>query len=188
MARVTVVPETFHLVNYDNARIAEIASGIADEAGISADAEVRIEVDETNPFGRTSVLSLDPITVKVESGGFEDSKRPKAQSDRAVTETLGRLLFLVADRMKPEFADAPGEDELTNEQRIAWSAYALGRCQRLGHEIAKPRWQYHFRNRNGFNDVADAAFERLWAGDNLTWADIDAACQETERAKSPAKA
>ena len=185
MSRVVVLPEIFHAVNYDNARIVELASALTEQCGLPGDAEVRIEVDETTPFGRTTLVSLDPITVKVESGAFEDGRKPKAQSDRGVVETLGRVLFCVADRLKPEFADAPAEGELTNNQRVAWSVYALGRTARLGHEVARPRWQYHFRNRHGFNDVVDGVFDRLWNADRLSWADIEAACQETEAAKAP---
>ena len=33
--------------------------------------------------------------------------------------------------------------------------------------------------------TADAVFERLWNGVGLTWADIDAACAETEPTRTP---
>jgi hypothetical protein len=37
---------------------------------------------------------------------------------------------------------------------------------------------YHFRLYNGFTDVADAAFDRLWSADALTWSGLEAICAE----------
>ena len=54
-------------------------------------------------------------------------------------------------------------------------ATRVGRLERLGYRAQRQRRLYHFRNRHGFTDVADAAFERLWTADGLTWADIDRA-------------
>lgn len=179
MARVTVTPETFTLVNFDSAHIIEVATRIADDAGIASDAEIRIEVDETNPFGRTSVESLDPVVIKAEGGAFEDPKRPKQMSDKSIAESLGRILFCAADRLSGSFGAAPADADLTMQQQTAWDAYALGRCARAGHPVAKPRRLYAFRNRHGFNDRADAAFERLWNASGLTWPDIEAICTET---------
>jgi hypothetical protein len=58
--------------------------------------------------------------------------------------------------------------------RVAWDVYAVGRLDRLGHRSQRQRRLYHFRNRHGFTDEADAAFERLWTADGLTWAQITA--------------
>lgn len=186
MARVTVTPEQFHLVNYDSAEIIRLASRVADEVGLPADATVQIEVDETNPFGRARIVSVDPIAIRVESGGFENAKRPKAMSETAVVDLVGLLLHRVKDRMSPGFADAPDDEKLSLQQRAAWEAYATGRCQRLGYEVSKSRRQYHFRNRHGFSNAADEVFERLWAADVLQWADIEAACAETTAARERA--
>jgi hypothetical protein len=51
----------------------------------------------------------------------------------------------------------------------AWETYSVGRLERLGIPVNKQRWRYNFRNRHGFTDVVDTAFDRLWAGDGLTW-------------------
>ena len=182
MAKVVVTPETFTMVKFDNARIVELAGEVADRVGLDADTEVRIEVDEENPLGRTRLVSLDPITVTVEGGAFEDAKRPRNLSDRSVVDVMGRILFRAKDRLDGSFADAPEDDQLTLQQHTAWDAYAVGRCERAGYSPQKPRRLYHFRNRHGFSDAADTVFERLWNAERLTWADIEAACAETAAA------
>jgi hypothetical protein len=60
---------------------------------------------------------------------------------------------------------------------VAWDVYGSARLVRLGHFHYNQRQRrlYHFRNRHGFTDVADAAFEQLWSGDGLTWDDLVAA-------------
>jgi hypothetical protein len=188
MAKIVVTPETYNLVFFDSGRIAELVGEVADKIGFPADAEIRIEVDERVPLGRTKTLSLDPVTIWAEGGAFEDAKRPRQLSDTSVQDVAGRLLFRAHDRLQAAFADAPSDDELSLQQQVAWDAYALGRAERAGLPASRPRRLYHFRNRHGFSDVVDAAFERLWNGADLSWADIDALCQETAAAKEPTSA
>ena len=85
---------------------------------------------------------------------------------------LGRLLFEVHDRLDPAFGDPPAEDDLSLPESVAWQVYCVGRLGRLGHQVQRQRRLYHFRNRHGFTDAADEAFDRLWSADGLTWADI----------------
>jgi hypothetical protein len=60
---------------------------------------------------------------------------------------------------------------------VAWQVYCVGRLGRLGHQVQRQRRLYHFRNRHGFTDAADEAFDRLWSGEGLTWADIEGTSQ-----------
>ena len=76
--------------------------------------------------------------------------------------------------------------ETVAREHVAWDTYAVGRCERLGWRVQKERRRYHFRIRHGFTDVADEAFDRLWAADGLTWADLQAVCAETEAADTRA--
>jgi hypothetical protein len=184
VAKIVISPEKFHLVFFDAEKIAELTAEVADRIGFPDDLEIRVEVDERMPLGRVRVTSLDPITISVEGGAFEDAKRLRHLSERTTTDVLGRTLLRIKDRMDPGFGTAPSDDKLTLQQQVAWTAYSEGRCERLGLPTQKQRWRYHFRNRHGFSDVADAAFDRLWTGEGLTWSDIDAACAETERARS----
>ncbi|MEY2569650.1 MAG: hypothetical protein QOE35_4179, partial [Actinomycetota bacterium] len=68
MAKVVVTPEEFSFVKFDAGRISELTAKIADKVGLPVDAEIRIDIDEGSPLGRTRLVSLDPITVSVEGG------------------------------------------------------------------------------------------------------------------------
>ena len=169
-------------MKFDAGRIAELVEEVAGRVGIPADREIRVEVDERTPLGRTRLAGLEPITLSVQGGAFENAKVPRTLSDRSVADVVGRLLFSAADRLLPGFAEAPADDDLTLQQQTAWDAYAVGRCERAGYSPSKGRRLYHFRNRHGFTDVSDRVFERLWTAEGLAWADIDAACAETAEA------
>ncbi len=184
MTEVTVVPDTYNFVDFDAGRIGAVASGLMEKVGVTV--PLRIEVDETTPLGRAWLTSVEPLVLSVESGAFEDAKRPRQLSERSVTDVLGRLLFRVRDRLDPAFGEVPPDDDLSLPESTAWDAYAVGRLARLGHPAQRQRRLYHFRNRHGFSDVADAAFERLWTGEGLTWADIQTVCEETAATRSVA--
>lgn len=188
MASVQLTPETFTLVNFDAGRIIELTSKLAGEVGLPEDAVVEVVVDESTPAMRASVESVDPVRLKVDGGAIEDSTAPRTLSDRLAVDVIGRLLFRAADRRSPGFADAPADEELDLARRAAWDTYCMGRLDRLGYDVRKPRRLYHFRNRHGFSDVADQAFERLWTADGLTWADIEAICTETAEARAAVSA
>jgi hypothetical protein len=148
--------------------------------------EVRVEVDEHSPLGKTQVVATEPITVTVESGAFEDAKRPRHLSEVSVRSVTGRLLFRARDRLQPDFSDAPGDLGMPLRLHTAWDVYAVGRCERLGLRVQKERRRYHFRIRHGFTDVADETFDRLWDADGLSFADLEAACSTTEAADARA--
>ncbi len=188
MADVRVSPETFHYVKFDGAHLAELTSTLADRIGLPADAVIEIEIDETTPATRVRTESIDPIRLRVEGGAIEDPTVPRTLSDRLSADVLGRLLLRVSDRRTPGFADAPADGELDLQQQTAWDTYCMGRLERLGYDVRKPRRQYHFRNRHGFSDVADGAFERLWAAEELTWADLQAVCAETAASRAAVSA
>src|SRR5262249_59567028 len=72
------------------------------------------------------------------------------------------------------FGAPPADGDLTMARAVAGDVYCIGRLVRLGfkHYDNRQRRLYHFRNRHGFTDAADEAFEVLWTSDNLTWSDI----------------
>lgn len=167
------------MVEYDGARIAELVGRIANEIGLPADTKIRVEVDEHTPLGASSLASLEPIVIKVESGALEDAKNPRHLSERNVIGLSARLLFRAHDRSTTAFADAPDDADLTSSQAVAWDVYSVGRTARLGYPSQQGRRQYHFRIRHGFSDTTDEVFDRLWCGEGLTWRDIEQACADT---------
>ena len=172
---VTVTPQAFNFVAYDAAMIQRVAEELLASLGLD-DRDLLVEVDETTPLSRTRVEIGDAISIRAESGAFEDTKRPRQQSEVATATSLGRVLLRVRDRLVGGFDEAPPDDDLTLAQVAAWETYCVGRLERLGIDVNQQRWRYNFRNRHGFTDEADQAFNRLWASDALTWAEFEAIC------------
>ena len=180
MAAVRVTPESFTLVHYDNAEIAAITARVADAIGFGDQVEIVVDVIEASPLGRVSVSSLDPITVACEGGALEDPKAPRRLSEDNTLSSLSKVLYRVHDRQFGGFADAPPDDKLTLAEAVAWDVHAVGRSARAGFPVQRQRRLYAFRNRHGFTDLADAAFEELWNAPSLTWADMRAICERTK--------
>jgi len=181
---VTVTPDEFKFVTFDAELIRQVGEGIVAMLGI--DRPVRIEVDETTPLGRMRADIGDTIVLHIESGAFEDTRRPRQQSETTTALALGRILLRVRDRLHGGFAEAPPDDELALRQMAAWESYCAGRLIRLGLVVHQQRWRYNFRNRHGFTDAADAAFDRLWASEHLTWGELDAISSEAAAASTVA--
>ncbi len=168
---VTVTPDQFTYVAFDAAVIKRIAGDLLTSLGLG-DRDVAIEVDETTPLTRMRVTTGNPISIRAESGAFEDPRKPRQQSEIHTATSLGRVLLRVRDRLLGGFADAPPDAELSLAEMSAWETYCVGRLARLDIPVNKQRWLYNFRNRHGFTDQSDAAFDRLWTGDGLTWDDL----------------
>jgi hypothetical protein len=177
--RVTVQPDPFKIVEFDRDLLLALAERALVAAGLPDDAPLDIEIVEITPLGQTWIDAVDPIAIRVESGAFEDAKRIRKLSETNVLDVLGRLLFRVRDRRDPGFAAAPADEALSREQRAAWDVYCTGRSGRAGLPVQEQRWRYIFRNRLGFTDAADAAFETLWHGSGLTWDDLQSICVAT---------
>jgi hypothetical protein len=174
-AKVTVTPDEFKLVKYDSAEIADVVIDLAARLGIAN--PIRVVVDETTPMARM-MSSIDgassdaTITIHVESGALEDTKRFTNFNRHHAEVSLGRMLLRSRDRLRPDFADAPNDDDLTLQQEAAWNTYVNGRLSRYGIATNEQRWRYNHRNRFGFSDEVDAHFDRLWSADELAWSDI----------------
>ena len=167
---VTVTPDTFKFVSFD----ADVVQRVAEQlvAALGIDRPVHVQVDETTPLARVTVDIGDVITVTAESGAFENTRRPREQSEDATAASIGRALLKARDRLHGGFGEAPADDELTLAQVSAWNTYCAGRLSRIGLRINEQGWRYDFRNRHGFTDAADAAFERVWSADALPWAEL----------------
>lgn len=169
---VTITPETFTMVNFDAARIKGIVERLLPDIGLPTDASVTVNIDERVPLGRAEVVSTDPIVIDVEGGALEHPKLPRQLSDEGTADIVGRLLLTVRDRLDPAFGDVPADKDLSLAHASAWDVYGVGRLARRGYRAQRQRRLYAFRNRHGFTDTADAAFDELWNGVDLTWAQI----------------
>lgn len=186
-ARVRIEPETFTLVEFDRDELTAVIERLLDTVGL--DRSVVIEVDQTTPLGEAKVVSVDDAEIRlhVESGALEDPKKLRQLSASGSANVLGRLLFRVRDRLDAAFGDPPADGDLGLERSTAWDVYAVGRLVRLGfhHYDDRQRRLYQFRTRHGFSDASDRAFDELWDGEGLTWADIE---RLSESAKAGAAA
>ena len=174
-AKVTVSPEEFTFVKYDAAEIAAIVAELAEQLELAN--PIRVIIDETTPLAKVSedvdAASSDAtITLRAESGALEDRKHPMSFSAVGAREAFGRILLRARDRMRADFADAPADLDLTLEENAAWDTYCVGRLARMGVETNQQRWRYNHRNRFGFHDNVDAAFDALWAADDLGWSEM----------------
>lgn len=176
---IEVRPEELTLVDYDLAELRRLV----DEAAARAEvADVVVEIDEGLPLpitGFTAGVTDGRGAIWISGGSLENGRYPRTlHPDHAAVELTAAMLR-VADRMRPGFADAPTEEELTDRDRAAWETWAYGRCARMGMAVREQRSRYAMRLYQGFTDVTDAAFERLWAADDLTWADLAAIGEQT---------
>ncbi|MGQ0433249.1 MAG: hypothetical protein ACT452_12670 [Microthrixaceae bacterium] len=171
---VEIRPEEFSMVFFDAGEIRAIVEHLATQIGLAPDLTITVDIDETTPMGHAAVRSTDPVVLTLESGALEDPKRPRKLNEDGANDVLGRLLFSVRDRLDPAFGDPPTDDDLPLPHSVAWQVYCVGRLGRLGHRVQRQRRLYQFRNRHGFTDAADEAFDRLWTADGLTWADVTA--------------
>jgi hypothetical protein len=171
---VSVTPETFEKVFFDQAEIIASCSNVLALVPGTADlGNIAVQVDEDRPTNRVRIVSTDPLTFDVHSGAFEDTANPRQFSDLQTQINVGRLLFEAVDRANAGFG-APALDlDLAPEIRGGWDIYCFGRVHRLGLRMHKPRYLYDFHNWVGFSDDAAEVFERLWNAQGLTFADIE---------------
>jgi len=180
VARVEVTPEQFTLVEYDAGVIGGLAEELATKVGLPDDTSIRIEIDEELPLpltGSTADVVAGRAELWFSGANFEDGRHRATFNEPVARTELAAALFRARDRLDG-FADAPVDEDLSDGQRAAWEAWAEGRTARIGEFTRKVRRQYVFRLYNGFTDVADQSFERLWTGDGFTWSDLEAICVE----------
>jgi hypothetical protein len=173
--RVTVSPTEFVFVKFDADEIAEIVTDLA--AMFEIPNPIHVVIDESTPLAKLSedVDGTGPtaaITLHAESGALEDRQHPMSFSAENARESFGRILLRAHDRLRPDFADVPADLDLTLEENAAWDTYCVGRLARLGIRTNQQRWRYNHRNRFGFDDGVDAAFDALWAAEDLGWSDV----------------
>jgi hypothetical protein len=178
----TLNPETFTLVKFDAAELLALAEESATAAGVPDDVAVAIDVDEALPhplIAHMSWINEDgSIGLWFSGGTFEDPQHQAMLHPENSKAELAAAFLRALDRRDGGFEDAPADGELSERQRSIWDVYTEGRVVRLGYHVNEPRRRYSYRLRAGFNDVADAEYEQLWAATALTWAQL---CEIEER-------
>ena len=169
---VTVTPESFSFVEFEASEIAAIVERLIPDVGLPADVDITVNVDERVPMGKAEIVSLDPIVLDLEGGALEDPKKPRHPSEAGSADILGRLLLRVNDRLDADFGAPDVDAEIALAHKVSWDVYCVARLARKGYRAQKQRRLYSFRNRHGFTDETDLAFEQLWTTEDITWADI----------------
>jgi len=178
---ITISPTSFTKVEFTTEEILGVAAEVMGRIdGIPDGLAVELVIDEDQPTTRMAISSLAPLVFALDSGALEDTRHPRHFGVEMASVSLASLFVEYLDRVDEAFG-APEVGEPSDfADKIAWSAYTHGRVQRLGYRVHKPKHLYNFRNRHGFSDAADRAFEALWSATNLTWAEILALCPETD--------
>ncbi len=174
---ISLTPEAFTLVKYDAAELLAIAEDAASAVGVPDGVTIAIDVDEALPgplIASASEVADGNLSFWFSGGCFEDPKRQSILEPEMSRTELGAAFLRGRDRLDGGFEDAPADGEISERQRAIWDVYAEGRLnQRGGFQINEARRRYTFRLRCGFNDVADAEYDRLWAATALSWAELE---------------
>jgi hypothetical protein len=179
---ITVTPDPFTLIAYDANEIVSIIEDVAAVVGLPSSVDIDLVVDEElfAPLtGHTTDLVDGRIKLWISGGNLEDSKRPRHFSPDQARRDFGYMLLRAKDRLSEDFAGAASDGQMTRGERSAWDVYSVGRASRLGLPSRRQAQLYEYRLQHGFTDVADAAFERLWEADQMTWDGIREICKET---------
>ncbi|MEM9652520.1 MAG: hypothetical protein AAGA65_10510 [Actinomycetota bacterium] len=170
---ITIEPETFTKVDFDRELIHTVAQrALESVAPLPDDLDVAVAVDEDQATNRVKIVSVDPVELAVDGGALENYRQPRTVGDLETNITFIRLFLELSDRLSESFGAPELDAKLSHAHRMAWDVNLFGRVSRHGMRIHQPRYLYNFRNRHGFSDVADRAFDQLWAADELTFAQI----------------
>ena len=179
---VTVAPDPFTLIAYDAKEIASIIEDVAALVGLPSSVDVDLVVDEElfAPLtGHTTDVVDGRVKLWISGGNIEDSKRPRHFAPHQARRDFAYMLLRARDRLTEDFENATADGDITRGERSAWDVYAVGRASRLGIDVRRQAQLYEFRLQHGFTDVADAAFQRLWDAELMTWDGIREICKET---------
>ncbi len=170
---ISVTPASFAKVLFDVVEIRDAATRAAELVpGFDDSRSFEIAVDDERITTRIRINSLEPLVLGVDSGALEDTKKPRTLSPGRTSSAVARLLAEVGDRESVDFGAPVLGEPADLSVRVAWDVHCYGRVSRLGLRVQKAALRYNFRNRVGFSDAADAAFDRLWGPHVLTYADV----------------
>jgi hypothetical protein len=186
---ITITPAEFTLIRYDANEIAAITADVAAMIDFPPDVDIAIDVDEELFAPLTGHMSdvVDGVAhIWISGANFEDKRQPQHFSPSQAHDDLLVALLRCKDRLSDEFAGAASDAEISRAERAAWDVSAHGRAGKLGVHVRRQALLYEFRLQHGFTDVADAAFDRLFAGGPVTWEGLREICKETGAVERPA--
>jgi hypothetical protein len=188
MSRVHIAPDPFTVVPYEVPVIAALVEEAAALVGFPAGIEIDLEIDEDLPHPLVGTASdvIDGRAVLWMSGGnLESTHRNREFNEAAARLDLTQMLLRANDRLSEGFAGAPRDSDVSLAERTAWDTWTHARAGRLGLPTRLDRMRYDFRLQQGFSDAADAAFDRLWEAETMTWDGLREICKETGAADRP---
>jgi hypothetical protein len=188
MGRVHITPDPFTVVPYDGAVIAGLVEDAAALVGFPPDIEIDLDIDEDLPHplvGTASDIADGRARLWMSGGNLEDMHHNRQFAEPNARRELLQMLLRARDRLSDGFASAPPDIDLTLAERVAWDVWTHARAGRLGIPSRPDRMRYEFRLQHGFSDAADAAFDRLWDAETLSWDGLREICKETGAADRP---
>lgn len=179
---ISVTPSSFTMVEFRLDQIVPVVEevratiGQLDPGQGLVDLDVALVIEEDQQTARMAITSVDPLVFALDCGALEDTRNPREFGLEMASVSLASLFIEYLDRTSEAFG-APSIGEPSDfADKIAWSVYTHARVRRAGYRVHKPKHLYNFRNRHGFSDAADQAFEALWTAVDLTYAEILALC------------
>ena len=175
MANLLLIPEEFTLVLYEASRIRELLDEVLLAVDAPRELEITLEIDEELAEPMTaSYVDVDDgrICLWYSGANFEDTHKARVLDEVRARRELGVGILRGMDRLNPDFAGAPRDNELSDAQRLVWEVSAVARCMRAGIPTREDRLRYVYRLACGFSDTADAAYEKAWSGGLSTWESI----------------
>ena len=188
MGRVHISPDPFTVVPYEVPVIAALVEEAAALVGFPSGVEIDLEIDEDLPHplvGTASDIVDGRAALWMSGGNLEDTHRTRQFSEPKARSDLVQMMLRANDRLSEGFASAPPDVDLSLAERIAWDVWTYARAGRLGIANRPDRMRYDFRLQHGFSDATDAAFDRLWDAQTLTWDGLREICKETGAADRP---
>ena len=185
---VAVTPDRFHLVPYDAKEIQAIIEDCAAQVEFPSGVDIKLRVDEglPHPILGTNADIVDGVAELFVSGGnFEARNKSRTFSEIHARAEITHMLLRAKDRLCGGFENAAPDADLSLGERQAWDTYTWGRVARLGHNVHQQKRIYDFRMQHGFNDASDAAYDRLWAAESVTWDGVREICAETGANERP---
>ena len=165
VSEITLVPAEFTLVKFDAGEVRDLIAAAIVDTGFPTDTDVRVEVDEVLPHPLTASVGRDRRRHRRACGSPAAASR--ARSARPVSRPTTPRSSSPRRCSGPRTGSSGGSRRRPPTTRSPTGSARSGtptprpRTAALGYPVRVQRRRYVFRLYGGFNDVADAEFDRL---------------------------